>query len=220
MTTDSKGPKITSGGPSSGGGSGGSGGGGGPKQQKPKVVDLNAKFGFTLTVPSNGKTAAQVKAALRNNVFHTSGTIDQIIITPHPDKDSPTEYQARVLFTKLHAKGQAAYDALSRNDPFQVDVFDEKLSLAITKDLKGSGGGRATGTAKLPSNKPPPRGGGRGGRGGGRGGGAEGGAPSRGGGAPRGGGRGGKSGGDKKEEKSDKKDDKKEDKKEDKKAKK
>jgi len=186
---------------------------------KKKVVDLNAKYGFTLTVPANGKTAAQVKAHLRNNVFYNFGTIDQIIITPHPDKDAPTEFQARVLFTKLHAKGEAGYDALSRGDEFKVDIFDDKVILSVTNDLKGSGGGRATGTAQKPSTKAPSRG-----RGGARGGAADG----RGGrgGAPRGGGRGGatrggKGGEEKKDDKkADKKDDKKEEKKDEKKPKK
>jgi len=208
--TDTKGPKGTS--PTSS-----------APPAKKKVIDLNAKYGFTLTVPANGKTAAQVKAHLRNNVFYNFGTIDQIILTPHPDKDAPTEFQARVLFTKLHAKGEAGHDAISRNDEFKVDVFDDKLILSITNDLKGSGGGRATGTAQKPSNKPPSRG-----RGGARGG-ATRGAPRGGGAAPRGGGatRGGKGGkGDEKKEekkeekKGDKKDDKKEEKKEEKKPKK
>jgi len=179
---------------------------------KKKVVDLNAKYGFTLTVPANGKTAAQVKANLRNNVFYNFGTIDQIIITPHPDKDAPTEFQARVLFTKLHAKGEAGHDALSRGDEFKVDVFDDKVTLSITNDLKGSGGGRATGTAHKPSTKPPSRG-----RGGARGGAADGRGGGRGGGAPRGGrggARGGKGGKEGEEKKDEKKDDKKEDKKE------
>jgi hypothetical protein len=183
--------------------------GSGPSSAAPKkkVIDLNAKFGFTLTVPANGKTAAQVKAHLRNNVFYNFGTIDQIIITPHPDKDAPTEFQARVLFTKLHAKGEAGQDAISRGDEFKVDVFDDKLALAITTDLKGSGGGRATGTAQKPSTKPPARGG--------RGGATRGGA-TRGGAAPRGGGRGGAStrGGKGGEEKEEKKDEKKAEKKE------
>jgi len=195
-----------------------------PSTQAPKkkVIDLNAKYGFTLTVPANGKTAAQVKANLRNNVFYNFGTIDQIIITPEPDKDNPTSFQARVLFTKLLAKGEAGHDALSRGDEFKVDVFDDKLALAITTDLKGSGGGRATGTAHKPSTKPPSRGG-RGGATGGRGGAPRGGGARGGGGAAPRGGRGGK-GGDKKEgeeKKDDKKGgDKKEEKKDDKKGKK
>jgi len=175
---------------------------------KKKVVDLNAKYGFTLTVPANGKTAAQVKAHLRNNVFYNFGTIDQIILTPHPDKDAPTEFQARVLFTKLHAKGEAGHDALSRGDEFKVDIFDDKVILSITNDLKGSGGGRATGTAQKPSTKAPARGrgGARGGATGGRGGAPRGGGGGRGGGSTRGG-KGGKEG-------EEKKDDKKEEKKE------
>jgi len=190
--TDTKGPK----------------GGSSPTTTAPakkKVIDLNAKYGFTLTIPANGKTAAQVKAHLRNNVFYNFGTIDQIIITPHPDKDAPTEFQARVLFTKLHAKGEAGQDALSRGDEFKVDVFDDKVILSITNDLKGSGGGRATGTAQKPSTKPPSRG-----RGGARGGASD--RGGRGGGAPRGGGRGGR-GGKGAEEKGDKKEEKKEEKK-------
>jgi len=203
--TDTKGPK------------GGSSSAPTSAPPKKKVVDLNAKYGFTLTVPANGKTAAQVKAHLRNNVFYNFGTIDQIIITPHPDKDAPTEFQARVLFTKLHAKGEAGHDALSRGDEFKVDVFDDKVILSITNDLKGSGGGRATGTAQKPSTKPPSRGRGGGGRGGAADRGGRGGAAPRGGGR---GGRGGKGGEEKDEKKADKKDDKKEDKKDEKKPKK
>jgi len=125
-------------------------------------------FEFKISKANVGEktTQQQVKSKVRE-AFQGWGTLDETRLIGGVGADRTVT----VIFSpRLFAKGQPAWDALSRGEKPTLEIYGETVELAAS-DAKPSGGGAATGTAMKPKKEVPKKDAakGEGKRGGGRG---------------------------------------------------
>jgi len=115
-------------------------------------------YNFLLTKEIVGeKNKNQIKAAIAE-LFGTYGAIDECKVVHDKAVDT---HHVTVYFSRLFIKGQQFDDALkaaekNMTEKPKLTLFDSPFEMSKHEEVKGSGGGRFSGTAKKPSKKPPP----------------------------------------------------------------